>query len=165
MKRPRKLRVVRHKHAARCGANVIWCGPGSPWDNPWRIRQNEPLVANAIHRAHIEFNNPPWTNAGGILHGPRRARPAEHALVLASLYRLWIEGRIGAMPTALRVAIEAALAGDDYFAPFPLPPTKETIQGLLRGRTLADGGDRKHATHAFVLLRIANEPNKEAVAA
>lgn len=165
MKRPRKLRVVRHKHAARCGANVIWCGPGSPWDNPWRARQHEPLVANAIHRAHIQFNDPPWTNAGGILHGPRRARPGEQALALASLYRIWVESRIGEMSAALRVAIAAALAGDDHAAPFPAPPTREAIRTALRGRTLADGGNRKHATHAFVLLDLANDPLKEAVAA
>jgi hypothetical protein len=160
-----KLRVVRHKTRDRCGKDVVWCGPGSHWDNPWRARQSEPLVANAIHRAHIQFNNPPWVNAGGILHGPRHARPAEKALALAGLYRVWLTGRVAEMPDHLRVAMKAAIEGDAPAHAFDLPslkapPPRHVIREALRGRTLADSAARTHATHAYALIEIANTPEE-----
>lgn len=160
--KPRKLRVVRHKSRDRCGKDVIWCGPGSDWENPWRARQHEPAIAEAIRSAHIQFNDPPWVNAGGILHGPRHAKPPEKATAQVGLYRVWVDGRVGQMPKALRIAMERAIGGDGRAAPFPPPPSAETIRIALRGRKLADSADRKFATHAFVLLEIANAPGAAA---
>jgi len=157
-RKPRKMTVARHKTPDRCGKDVIWCGPGSRWDNPWRARQHEPAIANAIHRAHIQINNPPWAHAGGILHGPRHARPAEKALALAGLYRIWVNGRVADMPVTLRIAIQDALEGDERCAPLPAPPSADEIRTALRGRKLADCAARKFATHAFSLIEIANAP-------
>ncbi len=158
MKKPRALRVVRHKTPDRCGKGVVWCGPGSPWDNPWRARQHEPAIAEAIYRAHIQFNNPPWVNAGGILHGPRHARPAEKAMALVGLYRVWIQGRVDQMPKALQIAMQNATERAQREGAFPQPPSADDIRVALRGRKLADCADRKFSTHAFILLEIANAP-------
>lgn len=160
--KPKKLLVVRHKTRERCGKDVVWCGPGSEWDSPWRARQHEPAIAEAIYRAHVQFNNPPWVNAGGILHGPRHARPPEKALALVGLYRVWVDGRVDQMPKALRRAMEAVIDGVGRGAAFPAPPCAVSIRTALRGRKLADCADRKFATHAAVLLEIANAPEGKA---
>jgi hypothetical protein len=114
------------------------------------------MVAEAIRRAHVAFNDPPWINAGGILHGPRPPNKRELSIAFTGLYRVWIDRRIGEVSKALAVAMAAAMQGDDRAEPLEQPPDLAAIRQTLRGRNLADSAPKTVASQVGKLLEIAN---------
>lgn len=145
------VRVVA-RQAAVCPAGVIWCGPDSPWDNPWRAKGGGTVRALARFYGWCRDSSNKTSSSYGHLPAAHRCE-AERIL-----FDAWLGGTLAELPANVRAGA-LAMTDPDLTDMVRIPPPwpRSEIVAHLSGRPLADKTARRYASHVDTLLRIANE--------